>query len=130
MKGTNDPEPAPQPEQTQPKKARLTAANLQKNEDIISASEKDQNRESAKLAMPKPSSAKKGAKPLWAKTKEELVNEEEEEIDDLIDFAYDLDYEKYIEDLEVRQALALIKDRVDEIKQDVKWKQKLQTQEE
>ena len=43
----------------------------------------------------------------------------------MIDFAYDLDYEKYVEDLEVRQALALIKDRVDEIKQDNDWKDKL-----
>jgi hypothetical protein len=35
----------------------------------------------------------------------------------LIDFAYDLDYEKFIDDMEVRQALALIKDRVQEIKE-------------
>lgn len=45
-----------------------------------------------------------------------MVEEEEEEIDDLIEFAYELDYEKYIEDMEVRQAIALIKERVVEIK--------------
>lgn len=46
----------------------------------------------------------------------------EKEIDDLIEFAYELDYEKYVEDLEVRQALAIIKERVQEIKQDDEWK--------
>ena len=39
-------------------------------------------------------------------------------------FAYELDYEKYMEDQEIRQALAIIKDRVREIKQDDDWKQK------
>lgn len=61
---------------------------------------------------------------MWAKTAKELKEEEEQDIDNLIEFAYDLDYEKYMEDLEVRQALALIKDRVDELKQDLEWKEK------
>ena len=43
----------------------------------------------------------------------------------MIDFAYDLDYEKYMEDYEVRQALAIIKDRVKEIKQDDDWKENI-----
>lgn len=51
--------------------------------------------------------------------------EKEKEVDTLIEFAYDLDYEKFMEDYEVRQALAIIKDRVDEIKQDNDWKQKM-----
>jgi hypothetical protein len=46
------------------------------------------------------------------------------EIDDLLEFAYDLDYEKYMEDYDVRQALAIIKDRVNEIKQEPDWKEK------
>jgi hypothetical protein len=41
----------------------------------------------------------------------------------LIEFAYDLDYEQYMEDYEVRQALAIVKDRVQEIKKDQEWKQ-------
>lgn len=49
----------------------------------------------------------------------------EEEIDELLEFAYELDYEKYMEDFEVRQALAIIKDRVNEIKKDDDWKQKI-----
>jgi hypothetical protein len=36
----------------------------------------------------------------------------EKEIDDLLEFAYELDYEKYMEDLDVRQALEVIKSRV------------------
>ena len=51
--------------------------------------------------------------------------EKEKEIDDLIEFAYDLDYEQYMEDYEVRQALSIIKDRIDEIKKDEEWKQKM-----
>ena len=50
--------------------------------------------------------------------------EKEEEIDELLEFAYDLDYEKYMEDYDVRQALAIIKDRVQEIKQEPDWKEK------
>lgn len=43
----------------------------------------------------------------------------------MIDFAYDLDYEQYMEDYEVRQALAIIKQRVNEIKEDGDWKQNI-----
>ena len=40
----------------------------------------------------------------------------------MLEFAYELDYEKYMDDFEVRQALAIIRDRVKEIKQDDDWK--------
>ena len=43
----------------------------------------------------------------------------------MIEFAYDLDYEKFLEDYEVRQALAIIKDRVQEIKNDDDWKKNI-----
>jgi len=43
----------------------------------------------------------------------------------LLEFAYELDYEKYMEDYEVRQALAIIKDRVNEIAKDDDWKEKM-----
>lgn len=54
---------------------------------------------------------KKVAKPLWAMTEQEKHNFEEEEADDLINFAENLDYEKYVGDLEFRQALEALKDR-------------------
>lgn len=40
----------------------------------------------------------------------------------MLEFAYELDYEKFMDDFEVRQALAIIKDRVQEIKKDEDWK--------
>lgn len=43
----------------------------------------------------------------------------------MLEFAYELDYEKYMDDFEVRQALAIIKDRVLEIKKDTDWKNKI-----
>jgi hypothetical protein len=45
-----------------------------------------------------------------------VTEEEQREQEDLIEFAYELDYEKYVEDMEVKQALALIKDRVIEMR--------------
>lgn len=62
---------------------------------------------------------------MWAMTEKELEEQKENEIDDLLEFAYELDYEKYMEDFEVRQALAIIRDRVKEIKQDDDWKENI-----
>lgn len=64
-------------------------------------------------------------RPAWATTEKQQEDAKEEEIDELLEFAYELDYEKYMEDFEVRQALAVIKDRVHEITRDVDWKQKM-----
>ena len=55
----------------------------------------------------------------------EEEEQKEKEIDDLLEFAYELDYEKFMDDFELRQALAIIKDRVSEIKKDVDWKNKM-----
>lgn len=62
---------------------------------------------------------------MWALTQKDVEDQKEDEIDDLLEFAYELDYEKYMEDFEVRQALAIIKDRVKEIKKDEDWKQNI-----
>lgn len=43
----------------------------------------------------------------------------------MLEFAYELDYEKYMEDYEVRQALAIIKDRVNELTQEPDWKEQI-----
>jgi len=51
------------------------------------------------------------AKPLWAMTEQEKESFEEEEADALIDFAENLDFDKYVGDLEFRQALDALKDR-------------------
>ena len=93
----------------------LTAANLSKHE------------KSQKATSVAASSRKggKNAKPAWAVTDKMREDEKEKEIDDLLEFAYELDYEKYMEDYEVRQALAIIKDRVNEIAKDDDWKEKM-----
>ena len=66
----------------------------------------------------KKSSKKSGAKgkPAWAMTEKQQEEEKEQEIDDLLEFAYDLDYDKYMEDFEVRQAFEVIRERIAEIK--------------
>lgn len=63
--------------------------------------------------------------PAWATTEKQQEVAKEQEIDELLEFAYELDYEKYMEDQDVRMALAVIKDRVQEITKDVDWKQKM-----
>lgn len=84
----------------------------------------------SQLGSERPSTSKLKPKrgktrPAWAVTKKMEEEEKEKEVDDLIEFAYDLDYEKFMEDYEVRQALAIIQDRVKEIKQDEEWKAKM-----
>ena len=49
----------------------------------------------------KPVEAKTEAKPVWAKTEKQLKDEKDDEAEELIEFAYELDYEKYVEDMEV-----------------------------
>lgn len=55
--------------------------------------------------------AKAKSKPLWAMTEQEKESFEEEEADDLVNFAENLDFDKYMGDLEFRQALDAMKDR-------------------
>jgi len=60
------------------------------------------------------SSAKGGpSKPAWAMTEQEADVVEDQEAEDLVDFAQSLDYDAYIDDLEVRQALNVIRERID-----------------
>ncbi len=46
-------------------------------------------------------------------------------MDALLEFAYELDYDKYIEDVEVQQALGIIQERVQEIKKDEEWRKNI-----
>ena len=50
---------------------------------------------------------------MWAMTEEEADELEDAEAAALVDFAKDLDYDSYIDDLEVRQALQVIRERID-----------------
>ena len=55
-------------------------------------------------------------KPKWAMTETEADDVEEEEAAALVDFASGLDYDKYMDDLEVKQALTVIRERIDKQK--------------
>lgn len=78
-----------------------------------------------KIEAPSAKKAKKSAKPAWARTEAQMEEDKEAEIDSLLEFAYELDYEKYMEDYEVRQALSIIKERVNEITKSHDWKEKM-----
>jgi len=75
--------------------------------------------------MPKKKKVGNAGKPAWAMTEKMQEEEKEAEIDELLEFAYELDYEKYMEDSEVRMALAVIKERVGSLTQNDDWKEKM-----
>lgn len=88
------------------KPAKLTGDNLSKM---------DARSQKSALSSKKSKTSKK-SKPAWANTEKQLEDEKEAEIDDLLEFAYELDYDKYMDDFEIRQVFSIIKDRVKEIK--------------
>ncbi len=61
---------------------------------------------------------KRADKPMWAMTIEESEEAVDEEADDLVKFADGLDYDEIVEDLEVREALRFVNQRVTKIKAD------------
>ena len=60
-------------------------------------------------------------KPKWALTEEEAMDAELDIDRDLLDFAEHLDYEKFISDFEVAEALGVMRDRVMQIAQANDW---------
>eukprot|EP00826_Nyctotherus_ovalis_P027980 TRINITY_DN2196_c0_g2_i1.p1 TRINITY_DN2196_c0_g2~~TRINITY_DN2196_c0_g2_i1.p1 ORF type:complete len:295 (-),score=119.05 TRINITY_DN2196_c0_g2_i1:33-917(-) len=125
------------------KPVKLTAENLKnlekqdkaetKKESVEQKGEKTDKAQEAtepkpegpqKSPKPKhPSTKHECKKPAWALTEQQAEELEDQDVDNLLEFAYQLDYEKYIEDFEVRQALAVIKERVQELKRDKNWKE-------
>jgi|Transcript_72355 hypothetical protein len=65
---------------------------------------------------PRSNKPKKSAKPKWAMTEEEAMDAELKETDDLVKFAEGLDFEKYLDDYEIREALSIMRERVEELK--------------
>eukprot|EP00931_Biecheleriopsis_adriatica_P003996 TRINITY_DN105737_c0_g1_i1.p1 TRINITY_DN105737_c0_g1~~TRINITY_DN105737_c0_g1_i1.p1 ORF type:complete len:444 (+),score=114.25 TRINITY_DN105737_c0_g1_i1:69-1334(+) len=72
----------------------------------------------AAAAEPKKQKKQKASKPLWAMTEQEREHFEEEEADDLINFAENLDFDKYVGDLEFREALDALRDRTGKLKKE------------
>lgn len=84
------------PSEKQPK---LTEENLSR----VGQSEKKSVASSKQPSLKsKPVKAGKKVKPAWATTEKDQENEKEAEIDDLLEFAYELDYDKFMDDFEVR----------------------------
>eukprot|EP01059_Diplonema_ambulator_P021990 TRINITY_DN3661_c0_g1_i1.p1 TRINITY_DN3661_c0_g1~~TRINITY_DN3661_c0_g1_i1.p1 ORF type:complete len:437 (+),score=87.38 TRINITY_DN3661_c0_g1_i1:1209-2519(+) len=54
-------------------------------------------------------------KPKWAMTEDEAFESEMKDAQKLVDFAANLDFEKFIEDYEIREALSIMRQRVDEL---------------
>jgi hypothetical protein len=71
----------------------------------------------------------KDLKPKWAYTEKQVEDEEEGDLDDLLAFTNNLDYDKYINDLEVKGMVAALKKRIDELNnqndEEDDWKKKI-----
>lgn len=66
---------------------------------------------------------KKKAKPTWAMTAAEHDAVEDQEVDDLLNFMDHFDAQQYAQDVEVREMMANLKDRVGELKKEDNWKE-------
>jgi len=67
-----------------------------------------------------------GKKPLWAMTEAEKEGAEDEDASALIDFAENLDFDKYVDDAEFRHCLQVVKDRAKRLqKEQDKFKEEL-----
>ena len=66
---------------------------------------------------------KKSKKPAWAYTKGAYEDKAEEEMDGLVDFATSLDFDKYIQDFEVKTMLQALEHRVKQINNEDEWKE-------
>merc|ERR1711988_2069005 len=67
----------------------------------------------AEAQAPRAKSAKQ--KPAWARTADEEAEAEEDEVEDLLEFAENLDIDKYMDDYEFNEALAAAKARITEL---------------
>lgn len=93
----------------------------------------DAKDEASKSPDSKPKKSKK--KPAWAKpekkdeTEDELAElvggmENDEELGDLLDFAQNLDYEKYMNDMEIKTMMAQVKKRISDLENNINQDEK------
>lgn len=68
--------------------------------DRMSNASRASNRSAVKSKLGKGKGKK--VKPAWATTQKTQEEDKEAEIDNLLEFAYDLDYDKFMDDFEVR----------------------------
>jgi len=74
-----------------------------------------------------PKKKEQNFKPKWAYTAEQVKDEEDKELDDLLEFTSNLDYDQYIHDFEVKNMVVALKKRIDELhnKEEDDWKNKI-----
>lgn len=84
-----------------------------------------QNDGMAKPPTPQPSHQgfKKKQRPAWSMTQAQHEEEEAQEVDELLNFMDQFDPSKYAEDVQVRDMMVNLKDRVDQLKQEDNWKE-------
>lgn len=56
--------------------------------------------------------------PKWARTEDQIEEDFEEDVDKLLEFTNNLDFEDFINDIEVKTALKSVKKRVDDLKKE------------
>lgn len=87
-------------------------------EERVLKEEKSAERQAARANDPKRKAQAAPAKPLWAMSEKEKDVFEEGEADELINFAENLDYEKFIADIDFREGLGALKDRAGKLKRE------------
>lgn len=96
---------------TKPGAPAETAGAAAAEADGGAAVEEDKAEQGRSAEGKKPAKKKKKRKPLWAMSEREKAEAEEEDMGDLVEFASELDYEKFLEDMEFRDVLAILKGR-------------------
>ena len=85
----------------------------------VPAAEPEPERPAPEAKKAKGATKKKlSQRPGWALTEDQYAEAKEAQEDELLDFVQGLDFEKYMEDMELRDAVEFVKKRVSEIEQE------------
>lgn len=110
----------------QEERKKKMAEVFKKQRDLIRDMKKERHKSNIEPheieAVMKPKSSKKtpetSQKPLWAMTEAEKDQFEEQEDDDLLRFAEEIDFDNYIDDLQFRQCLSAVADRAKKLQRE------------
>jgi len=108
-----------------------TSQAVRRNE--VTIAENVQQEQSSPVREDKPTKPalkkkEKDLKPKWAYTEKQLEDEEEGDLNELLAFTNNLDYDQYINDLEVKSMVTALKKRIDELNNqnaEDDWKKKI-----
>eukprot|EP00471_Norrisiella_sphaerica_P004152 CAMPEP_0184492016 /NCGR_PEP_ID=MMETSP0113_2-20130426/22048_1 /TAXON_ID=91329 /ORGANISM="Norrisiella sphaerica, Strain BC52" /LENGTH=405 /DNA_ID=CAMNT_0026876627 /DNA_START=297 /DNA_END=1514 /DNA_ORIENTATION=+ len=101
------------------KKIKKICTEASQSGQPIESKNGDRTSESKTVHDTKSSSSKNLAKlanrPKWSMTKDQIDKNEKDEEDSLLNFAMGLDFEKFMDDLDVRDAMEFVQKRVEEL---------------